>query len=196
MTLRRVCVFCGSSTGARPAYRRAAARLGAELARRGLGLVYGGGSVGLMGVVADAALAAGGEVTGVIPRGLARKELAHARLTRLRVVSSMHARKAAMADLADAFVAMPGGLGTLEELSEVLTWAQLGLHAKPCALLDVAGYWGPLIRLLDHAVEERFVRPEHRRLLLVERSPARLLDRLGRWRPPPRRRRWLERRET
>ncbi len=196
MTMRRVCVFCGSATGARPAYRRAAARLGVELARRGLGLVYGGGSVGLMGVAADAALAAGGEVTGVIPRGLARKELAHAGLTHLRVVSSMHARKAAMADLADAFVALPGGLGTLEELSEVLTWAQLGLHAKPCALLDVAGYWRPLIRLLDHAVEERFVRPEHRRLLLVERSPGRLLDRLGRWRPPPRRRRWIDRRGT
>lgn len=194
MTVRRVCVFCGSATGARPAYRRAAARLGVELARRGLGLVYGGGSVGLMGVVADAALAAGGEVTGVIPRRLARKEIAHAGLTRLRVVPSMHARKAAMADLADAFVAMPGGLGTLEELSEMLTWAQLGLHAKPCALLDVAGYWRPLVRLLDHAVEERFVRPEHRRLLLVERSPARLLDRLLRWRPPPHRRRWIDRR--
>ena len=196
MTVRRVCVFCGSATGARPAYRRAAARLGVGLARRGVGLVFGGGSVGLMGVVADAALAAGGEVTGVIPRRLARKEVAHAGLTRLRVVPSMHARKAAMADLADAFVAMPGGLGTLEELSEVLTWAQLGLHAKPCALLDVAGYWRPLVRLLDHAVEERFVRPEHRRLLLVERSPGRLLDRLGRWRPPPRRRRWIDRRGT
>lgn len=196
MTMRRVCVFCGSATGARPAYRRAAARLGVELGRRGLGLVYGGGSIGLMGVVADAALAAGGEVTGVIPRGLARKEIAHAGLTRLQVVPSMHARKATMADLADAFVAMPGGLGTLEEISEVLTWAQLGLHAKPCALLDVAGYWRPLIHLLDHAVAERFVRPEHRRLLLVERSPARLLDRLGRWRPPPRRRRWIDRRGT
>ena len=196
MTVRRVCVFCGSAAGAMPAYRRAAARLGEALARRGLGLVYGGGSIGLMGVVADAALAAGGEVVGVIPRRLARKEIAHAGLTRLRVVPSMHARKAMMADLADAFVAMPGGLGTLEELTEVLTWAQLGLHAKPCALLDVAGYWRPLIRLLDHAVEERFLRPEHRRLLLVERSPERLLDRLGRWRPPPHLRKWIDRRAT
>ena len=196
MTLRRVCVFCGSAAGSRPAYRRAAARLGAELARRELGLVYGGGSIGLMGVVADAALAAGGEVVGVIPRSLARKEIAHAGLTRLQVVPSMHARKAMMADLADAFVAMPGGMGTLEELTEVLTWAQLGLHAKPCALLDVAGYWRPLVRLLDHAVEERFLRPEHRRLLLVERGPERLLDRLRRWRPPPHLRRWIDRRAT
>ncbi len=196
MAVRRVCVFCGSAAGARPAYRRAAARLGEALARRGLGLVYGGGSIGLMGMVADAALAAGGEVVGVIPRRLARKEIAHAGLTRLRVVPSMHARKAMMADLADAFVAMPGGLGTLEELTEVLTWAQLGLHAKPCALLEVAGYWRPLIRLLDHAVEERFLKPEHRRLLLVERSPERLLDRLGRWRPPPHVRKWIDRRAT
>ncbi len=196
MAVRRVCVFCGSAAGARPAYRRAAARLGEALARRGLGLVYGGGSIGLMGMVADAALAAGGEVVGVIPRRLARKEIAHAGLTRLRVVPSMHARKAMMADLADAFVALPGGLGTLEELTEVLTWAQLGLHAKPCALLDVAGYWRPLIRLLDHAAEERFLRPEHRRLLVVERSPERLLDRLGRWRPPPHVRKWIDRRAT
>ncbi|HEY6106118.1 MAG TPA: TIGR00730 family Rossman fold protein [Anaeromyxobacteraceae bacterium] len=196
MTVRRVCVFCGSAAGARPAYRRAAGRLGEALGRRGLGLVYGGGSIGLMGVMADAALAAGAEVVGIIPRRLARKEIAHAGLTRLRVVPSMHARKAMMADLADAFVAMPGGLGTLEELTEVLTWAQLGLHAKPCALLDVAGYWRPLIRLLDHAVEERFLRPEHRRLLLVERSPERLLDRLGRWRPPPHVRKWIDRRAT
>ena len=149
-----------------------------------------------MGVVADAALAAGGEVVGVIPRGLARKEIAHAGLTRLQVVPSMHHRKAMMADLSDAFVAMPGGMGTLEELTEVLTWAQLGIHHKPCALLDVAGYWRPLIRLLDHAVEERFLRAEHRRLLLVERGPDRLLDRLARWRPPPHLRRWIDRRAT
>src|SRR5574337_1265417 len=184
MLLRRVCVFCGSAGGARPAYPRSAAKLGGELARRGVGLVYGGGSIGLMGVLADAALAAGGEVIGVIPRGLAHKEIAHHRLTRLRVVPSMHARKALMADLADAFVALPGGMGTLEELTEVLTWAQLGIHAKPCALLDVAGYWRPLIRLLDHAVEERFLRRDHRRLLLVDRRPERLLDRLARSRPP------------
>ncbi|HZY03555.1 MAG TPA: TIGR00730 family Rossman fold protein [Anaeromyxobacteraceae bacterium] len=196
MTLRRVCVFCGSAVGARPAYRRAAARLGEALARRGLGLVYGGGSVGLMGVVADAALAAGGEVVGVIPRRMARKEIAHAGLSRLHVVPSMHARKAMMADLCDAFVAMPGGMGTLEELTEVLTWAQLGLHHKPCALLDVAGYWRPLIRLFDHAVEERFLRREHRGLLLVERGPERVLDRLARWRPPLHLRKWIDRRAT
>ncbi len=196
MALRRVCVFCGSAAGKRPAYRRAAARLGKALASAGLGLVYGGGSIGLMGVVADAALAAGGEVVGVNPRGLARKEIAHAGLSRLHVVPSMHHRKAMMADLADAFVAMPGGMGTLEELTEVLTWAQLGIHGKPCALLDVAGYWRPLIYLLDHAVEERFLRPEHRRLVLVERNPERVLERLARWRPPPHLRRWIDRRAT
>ena len=194
--LRRVCVFCGSASGARLSYRRAAARLGEALARGGLGLVYGGGSIGLMGVLADAALAAGGEVVGVIPRALYRKEVAHMGLTRLHVVASMHARKAKMAEMADAFLAMPGGLGTLEELAEVLTWSQLGLQVKPCGLLDVAGYWRPLIRLLDHAVAERFLRPEHRRLVVVDRGPERLLARLGRWRPPPHRRRWIDRRGT
>lgn len=196
MALRSVCVFCGSAPGARPVYAAAARRLGGALARRGIRLVFGGGSVGLMGVLADAAMARGGEAVGVIPRALYRKEVAHQGLTRLHVVASMHERKAMMADLADAFLALPGGLGTLEELAEVLTWAQLGLHAKPCGLLDVAGYWRPLIRFLDHAVEERFLGPSHRRLVTVERSPAVLLDRLQRWRPPAHLRRWIDRRVT
>lgn len=193
--MKRVCVFCGSAKGRHAAYARAARALGAAMVRRGLGLVYGGGGIGLMGVVADEVLARGGEAVGVIPRRLARKEVAHPGLTRLHVVSSMHARKARMAELADAFVAMPGGLGTLEELAEVLTWAYLGIHRKPTGLLDVAGYWRPLVALLDHAVEEGFLRPEHRELLIVDRSPARLLDRLARRRMPEAPR-WLGPRAT
>ena len=192
MNLRRICVFCGSSAGGSAAYGAAARALGTLLARRGLGLVYGGASVGLMGAVADAALAGGGEVVGVIPGALAAKEIAHAGLTRLEVVASMHERKARMAELADGFVALPGGMGTLEELSEVLTWAQLGIHDKPCALLDVDGYWRPLVAFLDHAVEERFLRPEHRALLLVEPDAAALLDAFARWSPPTRQR-WIVR---
>lgn len=182
--MRRVCVFCGSSLGSRPAYPDAARRLGEALARRRIGLVYGGGGIGLMGVIADAALAAGGEVIGVIPGALEGRELAHGKLTKLLVVGSMHERKAKMAELSDAFVALPGGLGTLEELAEVLTWAQLGLHRKPCALLDVGGYWQPLTALLDHAVAERFVRPEHRAMLLMDDDPEAILDRLSSYRPP------------
>jgi hypothetical protein len=193
--VRRVCVFCGSSLGSNPAYADAARRLGEAVARRRLGLVYGGGSVGLMGVVADAALAAGGEVVGVIPGALERRELAHRGLTRLHVVGSMHERKARMAELSDAFVALPGGLGTLEELAEVLTWAQLGLHRKLCALLDAGGYWRPLTAFLDHAVAERFVRPEHRAMLLVEEDPEALLDRLSRFRPPAVQR-WIDEEST
>ena len=193
--MRRVCVFCGSSLGSNPAYADAARRLGEAVARRRLGLVYGGGSVGLMGVVADAALAAGGEVVGVIPGALERRELAHRGLTRLHVVGSMHERKARMAELSDAFVALPGGLGTLEELAEVLTWAQLGLHRKLCALLDAGGYWRPLTAFLDHAVAERFVRPEHRAMLLVEEDPEALLDRLSRFRPPAVQR-WIDEEST
>lgn len=184
VNLQRVCVFCGSSPGARPAYLDAARSLGSLLARSGVGLVYGGASVGLMGAVADAALAAGGEVVGVIPGALAAKEIAHAGLTRLEVVASMHERKARMADLADGFVALPGGMGTLEELSEVLTWGQLGLHRKACGLLDVAGYWQPLVAFLDHAVEERFLRREDRALLLVHEEPVALLEALRRHEPP------------
>ena len=194
--MRRVCVFCGSATGARPSYVAAARALGVELARRGLGLVYGGAGIGLMGAVANAALAAGGEVVGVIPAALEARELAHAGLTRLEVVGSMHERKARMAELADGFVALPGGMGTLEELAEILTWAQLGIHRKPCGVLDVEGYWLPFVAFLDHAVQERFLRPEHRGLLTVAAEPSALLDALSRCAagspPGP----WLRRDET
>lgn len=181
----RVCVFCGSSFGGRPEYSAAARALGRQLAERGMGLVYGGASVGLMGVVADAALAAGGEVIGVIPRSMVEREIAHAGLSELRVVTSMHERKATMAELADAFVALPGGIGTLEELFEVWTWAQLGLHRKPVALLDVAGFYEPLAAFLDRAVNERFVKLPTRSLLSVETDPAVLLDRLASYEPSP-----------
>jgi uncharacterized protein (TIGR00730 family) len=177
--VERICVFCGSNRGSRPAYAEAARRMGTELARRRLGLVYGGGRVGLMGILADAALAAGGEVTGVIPEALLAWEVAHASLTDLQVVASMHERKARMADLSDAFVALPGGFGTLEEFCEVLTWSQLGLHRKLCGLVNVDGYYDPLLALLDHAVTERFVRPEHRALVLEASEPERLLDLLA-----------------
>ncbi len=192
--LKRVCVFCGSSNGARPSYRDAAADLGRLLASERVGIVYGGGNVGLMGALADAALAAGGEVIGVIPEHLVSKELAHARVD-LRVVHSMHERKALMADLSDAFIALPGGYGTLEEFCEVLTWSQLGLHAKPCALLNVDGYYDNLLGLADHAVSEGFVRPESRDLVLVDEDAARLLARLSSWRAPSLER-WLGRDET
>jgi uncharacterized protein (TIGR00730 family) len=189
--VKRVCVFCGSSTGARADYAEAARALAAELARRQLGLVYGGGSVGIMGVLADAALAAGVEVIGVIPRPLASRELLHTGLTELRLVASMHERKATMAALADAFIALPGGLGTLEELLEMLTWSQLGIHDKPLALLNVAGYWDALVQLLDHAARERFVRPEYLAFLLTADTPSALLDRLASWNAPTLPRAWL-----
>lgn len=182
--MKRVCVFCGSSPGRDPRYLEAAQAMGRAVAQRGLGLVYGGGSVGLMGAVADAALAAGGEVVGVIPQVLQDRELAHRSLTTLHVVGSMHERKALMAELSDGFVALPGGMGTLEELSEVLTWAQLGLHARPVGLLDVAGYYQPLAEFFDRAVRDGFIRPLHRRLLLVGHEPAGLLDTLAAWRAP------------
>ena len=178
---RRICVFCGSSVGARPAYADAARTMGSVLAKRGIGLVYGGGRLGLMGVVADAALAAGGEVIGVIPQAMVEQERAHSTLTELRVVASMHDRKAAMSDLADAFIAMPGGYGTLEEFCEVLTWTQLGLQRKPCGILNVDGYFDHLLKLFDHAVSERFVRPEHRALVLADQDAASLVDRLERF---------------
>jgi uncharacterized protein (TIGR00730 family) len=170
--------------------------LAAELARRGTGLVYGGGSVGLMGVLADAALAAGVEVVGVIPRGLATRELAHTGLTELRVVGSMHERKATMASLVDGFVALPGGLGTLEETLEVLTWSQLGIHAKPVALVDVAGYYAGLRAMLLHAVREGFLRPEYADLVLFADTVADALDGLACWRPPRLARAWLGTAET
>jgi len=189
--VKRVCVFCGSSTGARADYADAARALAAELARRQLGLVYGGGSVGIMGVLADAALAAGVEVIGVIPRPLASRELLHTGLAELRLVASMHERKATMAALAEAFIALPGGLGTLEELLEMLTWSQLGIHDKPLALLNVAGYWDALVQLLDHAARERFVRPEYLAFLLTADTPSALLDRLTSWNAPTLPRAWL-----
>jgi uncharacterized protein (TIGR00730 family) len=182
--MKRVCVFCGSSSGRNGRYADVARMVGRTLARRGIGLVYGGGAVGLMGIVADAALEAGGEVIGVIPRALELREIAHHGLTELQVVGSMHERKARMAELSEGFVALPGGMGTLEELSEVLTWAQLGLHARPCGLLDVDGYFRPLIAFFDHAVAEGFVRPEHRRILHVADDPDTLLDQFLAYRPP------------
>jgi uncharacterized protein (TIGR00730 family) len=183
MTLSRVCVFCGSSDGRRPSYRQAAAALGRLLASNGVGIVYGGGNVGLMGRLADAALAARGEVIGVIPEHLVSKELAH-RGVDLRVVHSMHQRKALMADLSDAFIALPGGYGTLEEFCEVLTWSQLGLHAKPSGLLNVDGYYDHLLGLFDHAVAEGFVKPQSRELVLVDADAERLVQRLNQWQAP------------
>jgi hypothetical protein len=192
--MKRICVFCGSDRGVRPDYADAARRLGRALASRRLALVYGGGRVGLMGEIANSVLDAGGEVVGVIPRSLYEMEVAHTGITDLRVVDSMHERKALMAEVSDGFIALPGGMGTLEELFEVLTWAQLGFHEKPCGLLDVAGYFEHLIAFLDHAVGERFLRAEHRELLLVETCPASLLDRFTEHRPP-RIEKWIERSE-
>ena len=182
--IKTVCVYCGASSGARPAYAAAAGDFAGALVRRGISLVYGGGSIGLMGALADAMLAAGGKVTGVIPRPLAERELAHRGLTALEVTDSMHARKARMAALADAFVALPGGIGTLEELFEMWTWAQLGLHAKPCGLLDVAGYYGRLVEFLDHATRERFLDARYRAILRVASDPEALLDALMAFTPP------------
>ncbi len=176
--MERVCVFCGASAGRSPAYLEAARAFGTETARRALGLVYGGGRVGMMGAVADAALAAGGDVVGVIPRELVERELAHEGLTELRVVDSLHERKAVMAGLADAFVALPGGFGTLDELLEQLTWSQLGLHAKPIGLFDVDDYWLPLIALARHATAEGFVRETDLAAIAVSVGAGPLLDRL------------------
>jgi hypothetical protein len=184
--VRRICVFCGSSVGSDPRYRDAAAEVGRRLASEGLAVVFGGGSIGLMGVLADATLAAGGEVVGVIPHALAARELAHRGVPDMRVVPSMHARKALMAELSDAFIALPGGLGTFEELLEIATWGQLGIHHKPVGMLNVAGYYAPLITLLDHAVKEGFVSEENRRLIVVADSPPALLEELRRNRPSER----------
>ena len=182
--MRRVCVYAGSNPGSDPAYADAARALARLLAERSIGLVYGGGKVGLMGVLADAALAAGGEVIGVMPQALVDREIGHRGLTELRVVGSMHDRKALMADLSDAFVAVPGGIGTLEELIEVYTWSQLGIHTKPCGVLNVRGYYDALAAFLDHAVEEGFLRPQHRAVLTVAADPAELLERLADYDPP------------
>jgi uncharacterized protein (TIGR00730 family) len=181
--VRRICVFCGSATGADPIYAERAAALGTLLAERGVGLVYGGAAVGTMGIVADAALAAGGEVIGVIPGHLRRREIAHEGLTELRVVGSMHERKAKMAELSDGFLALPGGAGTLEELFEVWTWAQLGLHDKPIGLVDVGGYYEVLVKFVEHMVAQGFLRPEHRDLLTVSSDAAALLDAFGEHEP-------------
>jgi uncharacterized protein (TIGR00730 family) len=184
LKIKQVCVFCGSSPGTDSVHIESARAVGRLLARRGVGLVFGGGHVGLMGAIADAALAAGGEVTGVIPRALELRELAHGGLTRLHVVGTMHERKARMAELSDAFLALPGGMGTLDELAEIVTWAQLGLHAKPIGLLDVKGYFGPLVAFFERAEREGFLRPEHRRLVAVEPDAERLLARFEAWSPP------------
>ncbi|MGV8861468.1 MAG: TIGR00730 family Rossman fold protein [Pseudomonas sp.] len=183
MSLTSVCIFCGASTGTNPVYREAAIALGRTLAERKLTLIYGGGAVGLMGIVADAALAAGGEVIGIIPESLQNAEIGHKGLTRLEVVDGMHARKARMAELSDAFIALPGGLGTLEEMFEVWTWGQLGYHAKPLGLMDVNGFYSKLTDFLDHVVSEGFVREEHRGMLQISESPSELLAALEAWKP-------------
>jgi uncharacterized protein (TIGR00730 family) len=181
--VRRLCVFCGSSCGSDPRYRDGATELGRLLAARGVGLVFGGGSIGLMGVVADAALVAGGDVVGVIPHALAARELAHREVADMRVVPSMHARKALMAELSDGFIALPGGLGTFEELFEIATWCQLGIHRKPVGVLNVAGYYDPLVALVDQAVSEGFVSAENRQSILVAETPLALLEGLFAHRP-------------
>lgn len=177
--MKRICVYCGSNLGRRPSYLAAAQALGQELAARRIALVYGGGNVGLMGAIADATLAAGGEAIGVIPQALVDKEVAHRGLTELRVVKSMHDRKALMAELSDAFIALPGGLGTLEELCEVATWTQLGFHHKAVGLLNVEGFYDGLLGFLDGAIAEQFLRPEHRQILIAATEPGALLDQLA-----------------
>ncbi len=192
--MQHVCVFCGSSPGNRPVYLDAAHQTGMALVQRGIGLVYGGAQLGLMGRIADTVIEQGGNVIGVMPEHLSIKEVLHPNLPDLRIVDSMHTRKALMAELSDAFIAMPGGLGTLEELCEILTWGQLGLHRKPCGLLNVAGFFDPLLALLDHAVAEGFLRPAHRNLVLVAAAPEELLDKLAAYEVPPLPK-WIERRE-
>jgi len=184
MTIRRLCVFCGSSTGRDPAFADAARGLGILLAERGIGLVYGGTRIGLMSVIADAALEAGGEVVGVIPQALIDREIAHTGLNDLHIVGSMHERKARMSELADGFVALPGGLGTIEEAAEVLTWAQLRIHTKPCGFLNIAGFFDHLLGMFDHAVEKGFLSAEHRAMVVVEASADALLERFDNYVAP------------
>lgn len=193
--LKRLCVYCGSSPGRDPAYGNAARQLGEALVERGIGLVYGGASVGVMGTIADTVLAAGGEAIGIIPRALFIKEVAHPNLTEQHVVESMHERKAMMAELSDGFIALPGGWGTIEEIFEILTWAQLGFHEKPCGLLNVAGYYDGLFRFLDHAIDEEFVRPVYRDILTLESDPVALLERFAVYQAP-RVRKWISGAET
>ena len=194
--MRRICVFCGASPGARPAYAEATAEVARLLVADGVGVVYGGGGVGLMGVLADAVLAEGGQITGVIPRALMDREIAHRDVTEMRVVESMHERKALMAELSEAFIALPGGIGTLEELFEVYTWAQLGFHRKPCALLNVEGYFDGIAEFLAHAVEERFLRVEHLEVLMVETDAAPLVESLRAYEPDSLQPKWIDREET
>ena len=193
--MERICVFCGSRSGASRAYDEGARRLGRALVEAGITLVYGGGRVGLMGVLADAILGSGGEAIGVIPKALVRREIAYAGLSDLRVVGSMHERKALMSKLAEGFVALPGGAGTLEEFFEVLTWAQLGVHGKPCGLLNVGGYYDPLLAFLDHVVTGGFLSEEHRSMVLVEAEPEPLLEAFARYRAPEVAE-WIDRSET
>lgn len=193
--MKRICVYCGSSLGKRSSYTIAAHSLAKEMVNRNIGLVYGGASIGIMGQIADTVLSLGGEVIGVIPQALAAKEVSHNGLTELKVVGSMHARKAMMADLADGFIALPGGLGTLEELFEILTWAQLGFHQKPCGLLNIDGYYNGLITFLDHGVDEAFIKPIHRSLLQVSDNPDQLLDTFASFQPSITEK-WIERDET
>lgn len=188
--MERICVYCASNDGARPEYLESARTMGRLLAERGIAVVYGGGRTGLMGALADSALAAGGEVVGVMPHALVEREVAHHGLTSLQVVDSMHERKALLAEMADAFIALPGGLGTLEELFETWTWAQLGVHRKPVALLDVASYWKPLVQLMAHVESEGFLRGTPQEWLVVDSDEARLLDKLATFEPPTVRR-WL-----
>lgn len=192
--IKKLCVFCGSSTGNRPVYREAAARLGNHLATSGIALVYGGGRVGLMGVLADSVLAAGGEAIGVMPRALAEKEIAHATLTRLHIVESMHERKAMMADLADAFVLLPGGFGSWEEFCEVLTWLQLGIHRKPCGILNIKGYYDALLALSAHGVAEGFIAPAHKEMVVVQNTVDQLISELITT-PLPTESKWVSNRE-
>ena len=180
----RICVFCGSNHGSRPAYAEAAQRLGREIAGKHIGLVYGGAKVGIMGTIADAVLGEGGQVIGVMPKFLVQKEVAHQGLSELRIVDSMHERKRLMADLADGFIALPGGLGTLEEFFEMVTWAQLRMHSKPCGLLNTCGYYNGLMQFLDHAVSEMFIRVEHRSMIFIHERPTALLEKFASYEPP------------
>lgn len=182
--MKQVCIFCGSYPGTQPVYMTAAHAMGMGLAKRNLGLVYGGGRVGLMGAVADGALAGSGKVTGVIPQSLVDRELAHTGLSELRVVASMHQRKAMMAEIADAFIALPGGFGTLDELFEIITWAQLGIHNKPVALLNIKGYFDPLVHFIEHMATEGFIKPVHRQAVLVKDDVDTLLDTIVAYQPP------------
>ncbi len=186
LEMKRICVYCGSSPGSRPEYLAAAREMGRELVERGLGLVYGGARVGTMGALASAMLARDGEVIGVIPQGLLEREVAHRGLADLRVAGSMHERKALMAELSDGFIALPGGLGTLDEFFEILTWAQLSLHHKPCGLLNVLGFYTPLLAFLDHVADQRFMNPEYRSILLMADQPGRLLEQFAAYQPPAR----------